>query len=106
MPSLFEGDFVLWIKFRGPLHTISIGEPVVLKDRIIYLDRLPSDRTEWKSLVMRRTRDGLTVWINGEPGVVVLYNTDEFLASLFSVELSNGQEVSLRDFAFRGGLLR
>ena len=103
---LFDGDFVLWIKYRGPLHTISIGEPVVLKDRIIYLDRLSTDRTDWKSLVMRRTRDGLTVWIDGEPDSVVLHNTDEFLASFFSVELSNGQEISLRDFAFRGGLLR
>jgi hypothetical protein len=105
MLRTFDGDFTLWLKYRGQLHTISLGD-TGWKDRVIYLDKVPVERSAWKGLVLRRTNEGLVAWIDGAPAKVILYNADESLAGWICVELSNGQEIDLRDFAYRGGTQR
>lgn len=102
-PRWLDGDFTIWLKYRGQLHIVSLGDPIQSPDRILYLDDLPSDRSKWHSVVLRRTRDGLTAWIDDAPAQVTLHDSDEFMAGFFCVELANGQEIDLRDFAVRGG---
>jgi hypothetical protein len=105
LPRALDGDFTLWLRYRGQIHVVSIGDDH-WKERIVYIEPMPCDRTEWRSLVMRRTREGLTTWIDGEPGSLHYYNADDFLAGNLCVELKNGQEIELKDFALRGGLSR
>jgi len=104
MPRLFDGDFTLWCKYRGQIHLISFGE--FGPNSILYFDKVPCERSSWTSFVMRRTSDGIVAWIDGLPAKVTFYNCDDFLPGQFLVELSNGQEIDLRDFAFRGGTPR
>ena len=102
----FDGDFTVWFKYRGQLLSTSLGD-TDWRDRVVYCDKLPCDRTTWRSLVLRRTRDGVTAWVDGTPAPISLFNNDdEFISGYLSVELKNGQEVELRDFAFHGGSLR
>ena len=102
MPSTFDGDFTIWLKYRGQLRAISLGD-TLWQEHVIYVDRLHCDRTTWRSLVFRRTREGVTAWIDGVPELVKLWDSDEFVAGFFCVELNNGQEVDLRDLSIRGG---
>lgn len=105
LPRAIDGDFTLWIKYRGQIHVVSIGDDH-WKERIVYIEPMPCDRSEWRSLVMRRTHEGLTTWIDGEPGSLHYFNADDFLSGNLCVELKNGQEIELKDFALRGGLPR
>ena len=102
MPSTFGGDFTIWLKYRGQLRAVSLGD-TLWQEHVVYVDRLHCDRTTWRSLVFRRTREGVTAWIDGAPELVKLWDSDEFITGLLCVELNNGQEVDLRDLSIRGG---